>query len=268
MSHDLVPFQPGPLVEDLRSLITSSRRRAAQTINSELVGLYWQVGHRLRTEVLLDERAEYGKQLIEKVAATLSAEFGQGFAWRNLYRMMRFAEVFPDPEILSALRTKLSWTHLRELIAIDDPLKRQFYTEICRLERWSTRTLKAKIDGMLFERTALAKKPTAVIEETLSQLGTQGQITADLVFRDPYILDFLGMPADYSESELEAAILREIETFLLELGSGFCFVWTASTGGFRSQRPPRGTSLPMSSRFNESLWRRSIPLSTASQPLI
>lgn len=224
MSKELAPFEPDHLVEDLRNLIASSRRRAAQTINSELVGLYWQVGHRLRTEVLMDDRAEYGKQLIEKVAMTLSAEFGQGFAWRNLYRMMRFAEVFPDPEILSALRTKLSWTHLRELIAIDDPLKRQFYTEICRLERWSTRTLKAKMDGMLFERTALAKKPTAVIEETLSQLEAQGEMTPDLVFRDPYILDFLGMPADYSESELEAAILREIERFLLELGSGFCFV--------------------------------------------
>jgi hypothetical protein len=91
-------------------------------------------------------------------AVSLSADFGRGFARRSLYRMIRFAEVFPNSEIVAALRTQLSWTHLRELITIEDPLKRQFYTEICRLENWSTRTLKTKMDGMLFERTAIAKR--------------------------------------------------------------------------------------------------------------
>jgi predicted nuclease of restriction endonuclease-like (RecB) superfamily len=118
----------------------------------------------------------------------------------------------------------LSWTHLRELIAVDDPLKRQFYTELCRVERWSTRTLKAKMDGLLFERTAIAKRPAAVVEQTLAELGNERRMSPDLVFRDPYVLDFLGMPADFSESELEAAILRELEAFLLELGSGFSFI--------------------------------------------
>jgi predicted nuclease of restriction endonuclease-like (RecB) superfamily len=138
--------------------------------------------------------------------------------------MAQFAEVFPDSEIVAALRTQLSWTHLRELIAIEDPLKRRFYTDLCCLERWSTRTLKSKMDGMLFERTAIAQRPTSVLEEALTGLESQRSVTPDLVFRDPYILDFLGMPADYSESELEAAILRELEQFLLELGAGFTFV--------------------------------------------
>jgi len=112
--------------------------------------------------------------------------------------MVRFAEVFPDQEIVHALRSQVSWTHLRELIAIDDPLKRQFYTELCRIERWSTRTLKAKMNGLLFERTAIAKQPEAVIGRTLAALGAEGKMTPELVFRDPYVLDFLGLPRDFS----------------------------------------------------------------------
>lgn len=224
MSQEVVSFQTGSLVEDLRELIASARSRVAQTVNSELVGLYWQIGCRLRTELLEEQRAIYGKQVIKTVATSLTAEFGRGFEKRNLYRMMAFAEMYPDAEIVTALRSQLSWTHLRELLTVEDPLKRQFYMELCRLERWSTRTLKAKMDGMLYERTAISKKPADVIEQTLAELESRGQVTPDLVFRDPYVLDFLGMPADYTESELEAAILREIERFLIELGSGFCFV--------------------------------------------
>lgn len=224
MTDKLVPITPDALVQELRTLIEATRGRVAQTVNSELVALHWQVGTRLRTELLGEERAAYGEQLMEGVAASLTAEFGRGFSKRSLHRMVRFAEVFPDPEIVTALRTQLSWTHLRELIAIDDPLKRQFYTELCRIERWSTRTLKAKMDGLLFERTAIAKRPTAVVEQTLSALGGEQRMSPDPVFRDPYILDFLGMPADFSESDLEAAILRELEAFLLELGSGFSFI--------------------------------------------
>lgn len=224
MKPESAPIKASTLIGDLSSLIWATRSRVAQAVNSELVALYWRVGRRLHKELLNQQRAEYGKQVIKTVASALTAEFGRGFDKTNLSRMMKFAEFFPDQVIVDALRQQLSWTHLRELIVIDDPLKRQFYLQICCLERWSTRTLKAKINGMLFERTALAKRPTAVIEETLESLGSEGQMSPDLVFRDPYILDFLGMPSDYSESELEAAILREIETFLLELGSGFSFV--------------------------------------------
>jgi predicted nuclease of restriction endonuclease-like (RecB) superfamily len=138
--------------------------------------------------------------------------------------MMKFAEVFPDLQIVNAVRAQLSWTHLRELIAIDDSLKREFYTELCRIERWSTRTLKSKMDGMLYERTAIAKRPAKVVEDTLGALRDEDRMSPDLVFRDPYVLDFLGLPADYSEAELEKAILRELEAFLLELGQGFSFI--------------------------------------------
>ena len=212
------------LLGDLRELIESSRHRAAVAVNSELVLLYWHVGRRIRTDLLEDARAEYGKGVIESLARSLSAEYGRGFTRSNLHRMVQFAELFPDEAIVAALRQQLTWTRLRELISIDDPLKRQFYTEICRIERWSTRALTAKINGMLFERTAIAKRPEVVMTRDLDALRDEDRLTPDLIFRDPYLLDFLGLPRDHSESELEAAILRDLEAFLLELGTGFSFV--------------------------------------------
>src|SRR5581483_4687188 len=136
----------------------------------------------------------------------------------------RFAEVFPDAQIVSALRTQLGWTHFRQIIALDDPLKRDFYAEMCRVERWSTRALEKKIGSMLFERTALSKKPEKLIRQELAALRTENKLTPDLVFRDPYVLDFLGLEDTYAEQDIEAAILREIESFILELGAGFCFM--------------------------------------------
>jgi len=212
------------LLGELRQLIEGSRQRAAVAVNQELILLYWQLGTRIRRDILNDERAGYGKQIMATLSRELTAEFGRGFSKRNLHHMVRFAEVFPDEQIVHALRTQLTWTHLRELIAIDDPLKRQFYTEMCRIERWSSRTLTARVNGMLFERTALAKRPDAVISRDLDALQQTDQLTPDLVFRDPYLLDFLGLRGDHSEAELEAAILRDLEAFLLELGTGFSFV--------------------------------------------
>src|SRR3990172_5045240 len=138
--------------------------------------------------------------------------------------MIRFAEAFPDAKIVSSLLRQLSWTHFISIIYLDDPLKRDFYAELCRIERWSTRTLQERIQSMLYERTALSKKPEKLIEQELKRLRAEDKLTPDLVFRDPYVLDFLGLKETYSEKDLESALLREIESFLLELGSGFAFV--------------------------------------------
>ncbi len=138
--------------------------------------------------------------------------------------MVRFAEAFPDESIVSALRTLLGWTHFRQIIALDDPLKRDFYAEMCRIEQWNTRTLERKIGSMLFERTALSKKPDKLIRQELAALRDEDKLTPDLVFRDPYVLDFLRLHDSYEEQDIEAAILREMESFILELGAGFCFV--------------------------------------------
>ena len=186
--------------------------------------LYWRIGERIHREILGKERAGYGEQIVHALSAQLRLEFGEGFGKRNLFNMIRFAEVFPDEIVVRALVPTLSWTHIRLIMYIDDPLKRDFYAEMSRIERWSTRTLQQKIDSMLFERTALSKKPDLLAQQELSALRTEDRMTPDLVFRDPYILDFLRLRDTYSEDDLESAILREMEQFLLELGAGFSFV--------------------------------------------
>jgi predicted nuclease of restriction endonuclease-like (RecB) superfamily len=215
---------PAPLLADIRQLILAARERVAQTVNASLVTLYWQVGQRIRKDILKEKRAEYGEQIVSALGTQLTTEFGEGFGRRNLFRMIRFVEVFPDLEIVSALRTQLGWTHFRQIIAIEDPLKRDFYAEMCRIENWSTRTLEKKIGGMLFERTALSRKPAKLAELELKQLRQEDKLTPDLVFRDPYFLDFLGLKDRYIEKDIEDAIMREMEQFILELGVGFTFV--------------------------------------------
>jgi predicted nuclease of restriction endonuclease-like (RecB) superfamily len=176
------------LLTDLRELILQARAGVARAVDSGLVTLYWHVGRRIRQDILKEKRAEYGEKIV------------------------------------AALGRQLGWTHFRTLIPIDDPLKRDFYAEMCRIEKWNTRTLEKKIASMLFERTALSKKPEKLIRQELSALRDDDRLTPDLVFRDPYVLDFLRLHDTYAEQDIEAAILREMESFILELGVGFCFV--------------------------------------------
>ena len=138
--------------------------------------------------------------------------------------MMQFADVFPAENIVVTLSRQLSWSHFLAVIPLEKSLQREFYTEMCRVEGWSVRTLRKKIDSMLYERTALSKKPDEVIRHELRQLKDTDKLSPDLVFRDPYFLDFLGLKDRYLEKDLEDAILRELEQFLLELGSGFAFL--------------------------------------------
>lgn len=215
---------PANLLNDLRGLINEARQNVARQVNSALVMLYWQVGKRIREDILKEKRAEYGQEIVQTLSAKLIVEFGRGFEEKNLRRMVQFAEVFPDESIVAALRRQLSWAHFKSLIPITDPLKRSFYAEMCRVERWSTRTLEHKIGHLLYERTAIAKKPEKVIEDAIKSLREEDKLTTDLVFRDPYLLDFLGLKNTYAEKDVEAAILREMEAFILELGVGFAFL--------------------------------------------
>ena len=223
------PKRPTVLTEpailaEVRELILAARQQVAQAVNARLTVLHWQIGHRIQREILKEKRADYGAEIVSSLSTQLEAEFGRGFGRRNLFNMIRFAEVFPDLEIVQSPIAQLGWTHFLQIIPLDDPLKRDFYTEMCRIERWSTRTLQQKIGGMLYERTALSKKPDQLIRQELDALREEDRLTPDLVFQDPYVLDFLGLKDTYSEKDLEAALLREIERFLLELGAGFAFV--------------------------------------------
>lgn len=196
----------------------------AQTANATQTMLYWHVGQRVQREVLNNGRAEYGEQIVSTLSTQLVAEYGQAFGVRSLRRMVQFAEVFPDKQQVTTLAQALSWSHFIEILPLKAPLEREYYAELCRVERWSVRTLRERISSQLYLRTAISRQPEAVVKAEISHLRSGGQMTPDLVFRDPYMLDFLGLPQDYSERDLEHAILREMERFLLELGVGFTFV--------------------------------------------
>ena len=133
------------LLGGIRSLIESARGRVAVAVNAEMVILYWNIGERIREDILGQERADYGKQIVQTLSGRLTEEYGRGFSRANLFHMVHFAEVYPNEEIVYALSRQLSWTHFREIIYLEDDLKRDFYAEMCRVERWSTRTMRSKI---------------------------------------------------------------------------------------------------------------------------
>ena len=146
------------LVSELRELVLAARQRIATVANATTL-LYWNIGSRLLTATLQDGRAAYGKQVVATVSRDLTAEFGQSFSVRGLYRAMQFCQRFPDQEIVSTLSTQLSWSHFMELLPVEDPLARDFYAEMCRVERWDVRTLRQKVGGVRYQRTAFSKKP-------------------------------------------------------------------------------------------------------------
>lgn len=224
VNKPIAPRQAGLLLTELRSLIESARQRIAQTANATQTMLYWHVGLRVRREILKNQRAEYGEQIVSTLSTQLVAEYGQAFGVRSLRRMVQFAEVFPDEQNVAKLSEEMSWSHFIEILPLKQPLEREFYAELCRVERWTVRTLRERITSQLYVRTAIAKKPETMVNAEIGHLRAGGQMTPDLVFRDPYMLDFLGLPLDFNERELEDAILREMERFLLELGVGFTFV--------------------------------------------
>ncbi len=214
----------GKLLQEIKTLIEESRQCVAIAVNQELTLLYWRVGKCLLEDFVQHRRADYGQQILPALSAKLTREFGRGWSERNLAYMLRFAEIYPDMQILQTLCAKLSWSHFKTVIYLDDPLKRDFYAEMCRMESWSTRTLKTKMDSMLFERTAISRQSDAVIAQELEHLKKNGELSPGLILKDPYVLDFLELNDRYLEKDLEDAILRELEQFLLELGAGFSFV--------------------------------------------
>jgi predicted nuclease of restriction endonuclease-like (RecB) superfamily len=222
MSND--PPQYNDLFQEVRQLIDAAKQRTAIAINAEITLLYWQIGHRIRTEILQGQRAKYGTQIMASLSQQLIQTYGRGWGTRHLWLCVRLAEIFPDLEIVNTLCSQFSWSHLRLLTRIDDPLKRDFYIEIARLEHWSVRQLQERIQSMLYERTAISKKPEETIRRDLETLRKKGIISDDIAFRDPYILDFLGLTDSYSEKDLESAILAELQRFIIELGSDFAFL--------------------------------------------
>jgi predicted nuclease of restriction endonuclease-like (RecB) superfamily len=206
------------LLADLRDIIARGRGRAATAVQTEIVETYWRVGERVvREEQGGERRATYGTQLLVRLGRRLNVEFGRAFDERNLRFMRQFYLVYPNR---NALRTTLSWTIYRRLMRLPNE-QRAFYEQIAVGGRWSSRELDKQINAMLYERTALSRQPDRLLAAL--PIGQSVDDQRD-VFKDPYILDFLGLEDTFSEKDLEIALVRNIEQFLLELGTDFCFV--------------------------------------------
>lgn len=212
------------LLNSIIDLIDQTRHFVAKTVNQELTLLYWNIGKNINDEILKNDRADYGKKIILGLSQDLQNKYGTGFSKRNLYSFIKLSTVFQDITIMQTLSAQLSWSHLYSIINIENQIKREFYIQMTVHERWSVRTLQERIDSMLFERTAISKKPEQTIINELKALETDKKISPDLAFRDPYFLDFLGLHDSYSEKDLESSILAQLQHFITEIGSEFAFL--------------------------------------------
>ena len=207
------------------TLIEKSKKDIVQVINSQMVMTYWNIGKEIFLEEQKgQERAEYGKEVIDTLSTVLTEKYGKGFSSSNLKRMRKFYTIFNNEKISATVSHKFSWSHFVEFIKIDNNVKREFYLTMCANEGWSIRTLKERINSMLYERTAISKKPEETILKDLTLLSQNKEMSENLFIKDPYILDFLELKDSYSEKDLESAILGELQNFMLEFGSDFAFL--------------------------------------------
>lgn len=213
------------LFVSIKELIEHSKQQIAVSVNATMSMLYWQIGRRINQEIENKNHSEkYGKQIVATLWRQLETEYGTSFSEKNLRRMMQFAAAFPEEKIVVSLIQQLSWSHIKILIPIEDKLKREFYIEMCKLEKWSVRIFQERIQSMLYERTAISRKPELTIQNDLNRLKNEQKLNPDLVFRDPYFLDFLGLKDTYSEKDLESSIIAELQRFIVELGNDFAFL--------------------------------------------
>lgn len=214
------------VINEIKEVLVSARTNVARQVNSELLTAYWNIGRIIcEYEQSEPERADYGKRTIKELSRTLTQEFGKGFSVSNIQFMRRFYQAYPIQQTVSV---KLSWSHYCELLSISDPDKRSFYEKEAVNANWSVRELKRQIESSLFERLLLSRGDTNK-EQVLSLALKGNEISqpSDII-RDPYVFEFLGLPEDkpVMESDLEQALVQQIEKFLLELGRGFMFVGT------------------------------------------
>ena len=212
------------LYNNIKTIIDTSKQQILYEVNKTMTISYWEIGERLKTEILKDKRASYGQEVVKKISEKLTLEYGRGYSKASLLRMIQVYSYFSDKQIVVTLSRQLSWSHFIEFIKIKDELKREFYIAMCLTERWNVRTLRERVNSMLYERTAISKKPEITIRKDLKLLTTDSKMSKELFLKDPYLLDFLDLKDSFSEMDLESAILKELEKFILEFGSNFAFL--------------------------------------------
>ena len=214
---------PEGIVQGIAAIVADARQKTVVQVNSTLNMMYWQVGRYLIDELHYETYEQYGKSILKGIASRLTEMFGRGFNYTALTRMMKVAIVYPSHQMFATLSQTLTWSHLIELATIDNQAKRLFYQKMCIEQRWSTRQLSRQQDAMLYERTLIAAKPEDEQLRVMDGLE-KGELTPELVLKNSYVVDFLGLHGYYSEKNLEDAILSQLERFILELGQGFAFL--------------------------------------------
>ncbi|MDR1538912.1 MAG: PDDEXK nuclease domain-containing protein [Clostridiales bacterium] len=201
------------LFAEISEMIEQGRRKVAAQVNSTAILTYWRVGKRVNEVVLQNKRAEYGKQIVSTLSTQLKEKYGRSYELRNLRRMMQFADEFPDAEIVSTLSTQLSWSHFIELLPLKTSEARLYYANDTAERHFGVHQLRQMISRKAFERKEIAN----------TQISSPDTLPLD-TFKDPYLFDYMGLSDEYLEADLEAAVLRELEKFILEFGKGFAFV--------------------------------------------
>jgi len=212
-----IQFPEQTLFDELSQLIEQSKNFVIVQANSVMTMLFWNVGKRINEDILQNKRADYGKQIVPTVSAQLAEKYGKNFELKNLRRMMQFAEVFPEFEIVVPLARQLSWSHFQILIPLKNEKAREFYAKEAAERHWGKRELRQSIERKEFERAEIVNMRIA------SQMTEQQTIPFN-IFKDPYFLDMFNLPQNYDERDLENAIISELERFILEMGKGFSFV--------------------------------------------
>lgn len=212
--NNTITEAPGKaLFSELSQLIEQSQHQVVAQTNSTLTVLFWHIGNRINKEILQNKRADYGKQIVSTLSTQLKDKYGKNFELRNVQRMMQFAEQFTDIQIVVPLTRQLSWSHFVTLLPIKSQEGKLYYAQASATQTLGVRDLRKQISTKTFERTTIAN-----LQNTSNHPAIYN------TFKDPYFLDFLGLQNTYLEKDLEQAILRELEEFILELGKGFAFV--------------------------------------------
>ncbi len=222
-NNSIVQDSSKVLYSKIEELIKQKGRHIAKYLNVEISQLYWSIGNFIISEIYYQTYSQYGQQIIATLSQQLTKSFGKGYSYSALTRMIKVAQTF-NKAMFATLSQTLSWSHFIELAAIEDSTKRLFYQQMSNVEKWSVRTLRTRIDSMFFERSVIASKPEEEIIMSLQNDLQNENIHPDLVFKNTYILDFLGLTGYYSEKELENAVIAQLEKFILELGQGFAFL--------------------------------------------
>jgi len=208
-------------IQEIKAILTQARQQAYFAINSVMVEAYWKIGERIvLQEQRGKERAAYGEAILQELSVALTAEFGKGFSYANLRNFRQFYLTYPDAQKCYALRSKLTWTHHRLIMRVENPAARDFYLHECSEQNWSSRLLERNINTFYYQRLLSSQnKPT-------SSIKVSNQVNADDFIKDPYVFEFLNIPEPLSanEKQIESALINKLQQFLLELGKGFSFV--------------------------------------------